>query len=54
MGDEKGQFKVPKDVTIDNKGFLYVVDSLAHQIQKFSTPIASEITNSSPSKYICV
>ena len=42
MGDEKGQFKVPKDVTIDNKGFLYVVDSLAHQIQKFSTPIASE------------
>ena len=42
MGDEKGQFKVPKDIAIDNKGFLYVVDSLAHQIQKFSTPIASE------------
>ena len=42
MGNEKGQFKVPKDVAIDNKGFLYVVDSMAHQIQKFSTPIVSE------------
>ena len=42
MGDEKGQFKLPKDVAIDNNGFLYVVDSFAHQIQKFATPIVSE------------
>ena len=42
FGSDNGQFQFPKDVAVDNKGFLYVTDTLSHQIQKFSTPIVSE------------
>ena len=42
FGSDNGQFQFPKDVAVDNNGFLYVTDTLSHQIQKFSTPIVSE------------
>ena len=42
MGINPGQFKMPKDVTLDNDGNLFVVDSNGHRIQKFATPL--EIT----------
>ena len=42
MGVNDGNFKFPKDVTIDNDGFLYVTDTEAHRIQKFSTPIVAK------------
>lgn len=43
MGITKGQFKIPSDVAIDPNGFIFVVDSNGHRIQKFGTPFASEI-----------
>ena len=42
MGGNDGNFKFPKDVTVDNDGFLYVTDTEAHRIQKFSTPIVAK------------
>ena len=42
MGGNNGNFKFPKDVTVDNDGFLYVTDTEAHRIQKFLTPVASK------------
>ena len=42
MGGNDGNFKFPKDVTVDNDGFLYVTDTEAHRIQKFFTPVASK------------
>ncbi len=43
MGNENGQFKMPKDITLDNDGKLFVVDSNGHRIQKFGSPIAPTI-----------
>ena len=34
-GDEPGQFVIPHALAVDSKGFLYVVDSSNHRIQKF-------------------
>ena len=38
MGIANGQFKMPKDIALDNNGFLYVVDENGHRIQKFGSP----------------
>ncbi len=43
MGISNGQFKMPKDVTLDNKGYLFVVDSNGHRIQKFGSPLIQNI-----------
>ena len=43
MGSENGQFKMPKDIALDTNGNLFVVDSNAHRIQKFGSPIAQNI-----------
>ena len=42
-GIANGQFKMPKDIAIDNNGYLFVVDSNGHRIQKFGSPIVSSI-----------
>jgi len=39
MGIRGGQFKIPKDVALDQYANLYVVDSNGHRIQKFGTPM---------------
>ena len=43
MGNGNGQFKMPKDIALDNNGNLFVVDSNGHRIQKFGSP---DTTNS--------
>ena len=44
MGNANGQFKIPKDIALDNNGKLFVVDSSGHRIQKFGSPITQTIT----------
>lgn len=41
MGNANGQFKMPKDIALDQNGSLFVVDSNGHRIQKFGSPITS-------------
>ena len=36
QGSEKGQFEFVNDVAVDAQGYIYVVDSGNHRIQKFS------------------
>src|SRR3972149_455889 len=43
MGIANGQFKTPKDIALDKNGYLFVVDSNGHRIQKFGSPIVSSI-----------
>lgn len=52
MGIANGQFKTPKDIALDKNGYLFVVDSNGHRIQKFGSPIVSSVvqTYSSPEK----
>jgi len=38
-GIQAGQFKIPKDVALDQYANLYVVDTNGHRIQKFGTPM---------------
>jgi len=48
LGSGNGQFKMLKDLALDYKGDLFVVDSNGHRIQKFNTPIVvEESTNES-------
>lgn len=49
MGIENGQFKSPKDIALDKNGYLYVVDTNGHRIQKFGSPIIPSITDAMPS-----
>src|SRR3972149_2377046 len=49
IGIANGQFKMPKDIAIDSNGYLFVVDSNGHRIQKFGSPIVSSIAQTSSS-----
>ena len=49
MGTANGQFKSPKDIALDKNGYLYVVDSNGHRIQKFGSPIIPSITEAQSS-----
>ncbi len=42
-GRGNGNFIEPKDVVIDNRGYLFVLDSSTNLLQKFQTPIVTEI-----------
>lgn len=44
MGSANGQFKYPKDIALDKNGYLFVVDTNAHRIQKFGSPMTQSIT----------
>ena len=43
VGTGNGKFIEPKDVVIDNQGYLFVVDSTNNLVQKFHTPIVTNI-----------
>lgn len=47
MGIANGQFKTPTDIALDKDGYLFVVDSNGHRIQKFGSPIVSSIDQTS-------
>jgi len=49
MGIANGQFKTPKDIALDKNGYLFVVDSNGHRIQKFGSPLVSSIAQTSSS-----
>ena len=42
-GRGNGNFIEPKDIVIDNRGYLFVLDSSTNLLQKFQTPIVTEI-----------
>ena len=43
VGNGKGQFIEPKDIILDNRGYLFVTDFANNNIQKFETPIVMKI-----------
>jgi len=43
IGIGNGKFLEPKDLVLDNLGYLYVLDSSLGLIQKFETPIVAQI-----------
>jgi len=43
VGQGNGKFLEPKDLVLDNLGYLYVLDSAQGLIQKFETPIVAQI-----------
>jgi len=43
IGQGNGKFLEPKDLVLDNRGYLYVLDSSLGLIQKFETPIVAQI-----------
>jgi len=43
VGQGNGKFLEPKDLVLDNRGYLYVLDSSLGLIQKFETPIVAQI-----------
>ncbi|MCH8975399.1 MAG: HYR domain-containing protein [Thaumarchaeota archaeon] len=47
-GIQAGQFKIPKDVALDQYANLYVVDSNGHRIQKFGTPMTIDESQPTP------
>ena len=47
-GIQAGQFKIPKDVALDQYANLYVVDSNGHRIQKFGTPMTIDEPQPTP------
>ncbi|HET6517815.1 MAG TPA: HYR domain-containing protein [Nitrosopumilaceae archaeon] len=49
MGTNPGQFKIAKDVALDKSGYLFVVDSNGHRIQKFGTPLVVEVEQTTES-----
>jgi len=44
MGTANGQFKYPRDIALDKNGYLFVVDTNAHRIQKFGSPMIPSTT----------
>jgi len=43
IGTGNGKFLEPKDLVLDNLGYLYVLDSSLGLIQKFETPVVAQI-----------
>ena len=43
IGTGNGKFLEPKDLVLDNRGYLFVLDSAQGLIQKFETPIVAQI-----------
>jgi len=43
VGNDKGKFVQPKDVVLDDRGFLFVTEFGNNRIQKFETPIVMKI-----------
>jgi len=43
LGQGNGKFLEPKDLVLDNLGYLYVLDSAQGLIQKFETPVVAQI-----------
>jgi len=43
LGTGNGKFLEPKDLVLDNRGYLFVLDSSLGLIQKFETPIVAQI-----------
>ena len=43
VGSDKGKFIEPKDIILDDKGYLFVTEYGNNRIQKFETPIVMEI-----------
>ena len=43
IGTGNGKFLEPKDLVLDNRGYLFVLDSSLGLIQKFETPIVAQI-----------
>jgi len=46
VGQGDGKFIEPKDVVLDNRGYLFVLDSSNGLVQKFETPIVMQIEES--------
>jgi len=46
LGIGNGKFLEPKDLVLDNRGYLYVLDSSLGLIQKFETPVVAQIEES--------
>jgi len=43
VGNDKGKFIEPKDIILDDRGYLFVAEYGNNRIQKFETPIVMEI-----------
>ena len=43
VGVGDGKFIQPQDIMLDNRGYLFVLDSSVGLIQKFSTPMVTQI-----------
>ena len=43
VGKGSGKFVEPKDIVLDNRGYLFVLDSSMSLVQKFETPIVMQI-----------
>ena len=43
IGNDKGKFIEPKDIILDDQGYLFVAEHGSNRIQKFETPIVMEI-----------
>jgi len=43
LGKGNGKFFEPKDLVLDNRGYLYVLDSSQGLVQKFETPVVAQI-----------
>ena len=46
IGTGNGKFLEPKDLVLDNRGYLFVLDSSLGLIQKFETPIVAQMEES--------
>ena len=46
VGQGDGKFIEPKDVVLNNRGYLFVLDSSNSLVQKFETPIVMQIEES--------
>ena len=43
VGNGDGKFIGPKDIVLDNRGYLFVLDSSNGLVQKFETPMVMQI-----------
>jgi Ca2+-binding RTX toxin-like protein len=46
LGVGNGKFLEPKDLVLDNRGYLFVLDSSIGLVQKFETPVVAQIEES--------